>query len=113
MKKTKIQQTSTRGRWGVVIIVLIVLAIISFISALIAGVFLSGTDVDPTGNVAHIQVTGPIVAHADSGFGSFDMADSTELVRLIRKADGNPDVQALLIEINSPGGTAVVPFGAE
>lgn len=109
MKKKKEPQ-GTGGRWAVVIVVLIVLALISFISALIIGVFVSTSEIEPTGNIAHIKVTGPIVAHAARGLGSAVMADSTETARLIEKADKNPDVRAILLEINSPGGTAVASY---
>ncbi|MBW2997764.1 signal peptide peptidase SppA [Candidatus Woesearchaeota archaeon] len=110
MKKKQIQQADGRGRWGVVIVVLIFLALISFISALIVGVFVSTSEIEPAGNVAHIKVTGPIVVSAQRGFMSTGMTDSTEIVRLIEKADENPDIKALLIEINSPGGTAVASY---
>ncbi|MBN1544814.1 signal peptide peptidase SppA [Candidatus Woesearchaeota archaeon] len=109
MKKTETPQINVRGRWAVVIIVLLFLALTSFITALIVGIFVS-TSVDESGNVAHIKITGPIVADADSGLFSGGAADSTEITRLIEKADGNPGVKAILFEINSPGGTAVASY---
>lgn len=108
--KTKQVQSSTGGRWAVVIVVLIFLSIISFISALIIGIFISTSETEPAGNVAHIRITGPILANAGRGFGSVGKASSTEITRLIKKAGANPDVKAMLFEINSPGGTAVASY---
>ncbi|MFC1741462.1 signal peptide peptidase SppA [Nanoarchaeota archaeon] len=107
MKKNQLPQQGAGSRWGVVIVVLIFLSLISFIAAIVIGLFVSTSEIDPVGNVAHIKITGPIVAHAPTGFMSGGMADSTELVQLIEKADDNPEISALLFEINSPGGTAV------
>lgn len=110
MKNKQIQQSDGRGRWGVVIVVLIFLALISFISALIVGVFVSTSEVEPAGNVAHIKITGAIMASAPGGLMRTGVTDSTEMVRLIKKADENPDIKAMLVEINSPGGTAVASY---
>ncbi|MBU2561352.1 MAG: signal peptide peptidase SppA [Nanoarchaeota archaeon] len=110
MKKTETPQINVGGRWAVVIIVLLFLALISFITALIVGIFISTSEVEESGNVAHIKITGPIVAEADKGLFRGGAADSTEIVRLIEKADENPDVKAILFEINSPGGTAVASY---
>jgi protease-4 len=106
MKKQE-TQLGVGGRWGVVIFVLIFLALISFVTSLVIGLFVSTSEIESPGNVAHIKVTGPIVSHAPGGFMSSEMADSTEIVKLIEKADENDGVKAILLEINSPGGTAV------
>ena len=107
MKKTQTTQVGVGGRWTVVIVVLIFLMLISFITAFIIGIFVSTSDVQSSGNVAHIQITGAIMAHGSGGIMSGAVADSTEILKLIDKADKNPNVKAILIEINSPGGTAV------
>jgi protease-4 len=108
--KKKQTQLGVGGRWGVVIVVLMFLGLISFISALVIGLFVSTSDIEMPGNVAHVQVVGPIVANAPTGFMSTDMAGSTEIVMLLEKAGDNPDIKAVLIEINSPGGTAVASY---
>lgn len=110
MKKNETTQLSVGGRWGAVIVVLLFLALISFISAIVIGIFLSTSEIEATGNVAHIQIIGPIVAHADRGLFSSGVADSTEIVKLIKKADENEEVKAIMLEINSPGGTAVASY---
>ncbi len=112
MKKKKEQdQPGVRGRWAVVIVVLLLLAMISFITALIIGVFLSTSEMHVTeGNVAHIKLHGPILPDQPAGFLSAGVVSSTETVRQIRKAEENPDVKAILLEINSPGGTPVASY---
>ena len=100
-------QNNGKGRWAVVAIVLFFLMIISFISAAIIGVFMATSESETSGNVALIQISGPIMVDGASGLMSSDVADSTEIVRLIQKANDNPDIKAILLEINSPGGTAV------
>ena len=109
MKKEQVQP-NTGGRWAVVVVVLIFLSIISFISSLIIGAFISTSELEPAGNVAHISITGPIVAHANKAFGAVSMAESTQIVKLIKKAGDNPEIRAILLEINSPGGTAVASY---
>lgn len=103
-------QTNTGNRWVVAIVVLIILSIISFISSLVIGLFLSTTGTEPYGNVAHIKITGPILTYPASGFGGSSSASSTDIVRFIEKAGENPEVKAMLFEINSPGGTAVASY---
>lgn len=103
------QQTNTGvgARWGVVIVVLIFIGIINLITAFIIGIFVSTSDIEEQGNVAHIAITGPIVASSAGGVFSDEVADSTEIIDLITAAEENEEVQAILLEINSPGGTAV------
>jgi len=59
------------------------------------------------GNVAVIPVNGVILSgDSDSFFGS-GIASSSVIVDLIEEANENPEVEAIVIEINSPGGSAV------
>jgi protease-4 len=103
-------QTATGGRWAAVVAVLIILAIISFISALIIGAFIATSEVEAAGNVAHIKITGAIMAESAGGLMREGGADSEEIVKFIKKADANPEVKAILLEINSPGGTPVASY---
>lgn len=98
------------GRWAVVIVVLAVLGLISFISAIVAGIFLSTSEVEEPGNVAHIKLNGVIVTEAPTGFMSSGMVDSTSITKLIEKAASNDEIKAILLEINSPGGSAVASY---
>ncbi|MBI4738491.1 signal peptide peptidase SppA [Candidatus Woesearchaeota archaeon] len=94
-------------RWGTALLVLFLLAFISFISSLVIGFFISGTPVALEGNVAHITIEGPIlVSHAGTVF-SAEVTESDQIIKLIQEADENPEIKAILFEINSPGGSAV------
>jgi protease-4 len=110
MKEEKTQSTSVGGRWAVVVMVLVFLSLISFVSALIIGVFISTSEVEPAGNIAHIQVIGTIMPESAGGILKQDAADSQEVVRFIKKASENPEVKAILLEIDSPGGTPVASY---
>jgi protease-4 len=101
---------SVKGRWSVVAIVLICLTLISFISALIIGVFIGSSDLEPAGNIAKIDVEGAIMQSADDSFMGEGGADADDIVELIERADNNPEVKAILLEINSPGGSAVASY---
>jgi protease-4 len=65
---------------------------------------LSGEDIG-NGNVAVIPVKGVIVTDGSSF--SSDLAASTEIVRLIKQADDNDAIDAIILDINSPGGLPV------
>ncbi len=56
------------------------------------------------GNVAVIPIKG-IISSEDSDFTMG--AKSSAIVKLIEKADKNEDIQAIILDINSPGGTPV------
>ena len=58
----------------------------------------------PSGNVALIKIDGEILPEG----GMFSsVASSDVIVSKIEEANSNPNVKALLVEINSPGGTVV------
>lgn len=58
------------------------------------------------GNVARIPITGTITGEGGSSFGR-EAVSSSDLVEFIEDADENPSVKVILLEINSPGGSAV------
>ncbi len=58
----------------------------------------------PTGNIAVIPIEGTITA-GSAGYGGG--ASSSEIVKLIQRADENSEIKAILLEINSGGGSAV------
>jgi protease-4 len=98
------QDTLSIGkRIGVSIILLLVLFLAS---ALIAVLFNSDT-IDEDANTAIIRVIGPIVG--DSADGIFDegVASSTDVIEQLEQARDDPDIKAIILEINSPGGSAV------
>lgn len=93
-------------RWGYAIFVLFILAFFGFIAVGILGLF-AGIDVESlSGNVALIPIEG-VITGSENDF-LFDTSSvSTEIIELIEKADENPNIKAIIFEINSPGGSAV------
>lgn len=59
-----------------------------------------------TGNVALIPIEGAISGGGTSGFGASEVS-SKDIVSFIEDADDDPQIEVLLLEINSPGGSAV------
>ncbi len=59
-----------------------------------------------TGNVALIPIEGVIMTSGGSSFGQ-SFVGSDEIVHYIEQANENPSIQAIVLEINSPGGSAV------
>ena len=59
-----------------------------------------------SGNVAHIKIRGLITTEQESMLGG-STASAEDVAANVRKADSNPAISAILIDINSPGGSAV------
>lgn len=59
------------------------------------------------GNVALIHINGVITAEEQGGMFTEQTASSSDIVGYIQKADENPSIKAILLEINSPGGSPV------
>src|SRR3989338_2223036 len=94
-------------RWGYAIFVLFLLSILGFIAVGIMSLFV-GVDVESlSGNVALIPIDGIILGSDDSEFLFESITSSLDAVELIEKADKNPNIKAIILEINSPGGSAV------
>ncbi len=82
---------------------------IFFISIFLGG--LSGTSLEPTipsGNIALLKINGVITTEENGGalFGT-ELATSEKIVKLLKKIDERKDIKAVILEINSPGGSAV------
>lgn len=80
--------------------ILILLLLFTVISAYFIGFIFS----EPSGNVAHIRIRGEIIS--DEGFFTTGIS-SPKLVNRINAANNDPRIEALLVEINSPGGTVI------
>ena len=93
------------NKWRFALIVLVIFAIASwFISSMISG--FSGTGEPTSGNIALVQINGIITVGKGDGF--FEtVASSTEISNLIEKADKNPRIKAIILEISSGGGSPV------
>jgi len=82
---------------------LAMMLIVGLLSVIFAG------DSGPTGrgNVAVIPVKGVILSEGSSSLFGTTLASSTDIVEWIEDADRNPSVKAIILEINSPGGSPV------
>ena len=93
-------------KWGYAIKILAILMILGFIASVFLSFLGSGGVGSLTANVAIIPIEGVITADSSSSF--FDKSlSSQDIVELIEKADKNPQIKAIILEINSPGGSAV------
>ena len=94
-------------KWGYAIFVLFLLMIAGFIAVGIISLF-TGVEIDSLeGNVAMITIEGVIVGTDDSGLFFDNVVNSLDTIELVEKADRNPNVKAIILQINSPGGSAV------
>lgn len=94
-------------RWGYAIFVILLLGFLGLIALGIISLFV-GIDVESlSGNVALIHIDGIIIGSEDSESLFEDVTTSQDAVELIEKADKNPGIKAIILEINSPGGSAV------
>jgi len=100
------EEEEPKGHWMQRISFLLSLAIFSWILATFF-ISLGGDNLLSAGNVALIPITGTIVSEESTDlFGSGGVASST-IVDYIQKADANPNIKAILFEIDSGGGSAV------
>ena len=80
-----------------------VLWVIGFVAA----IFLYGSQPElASGNVAVIPLHGVITSTTEGGF-STDYISADQIIRSLDKADKNPNIRAILLDINSPGGSPV------
>jgi protease IV len=85
---------------SVIFILLILFAISYFVSFFVQDDSMSGS------NVAVIKIRGVLTVDRDSGF-TVDYSSSGDIVELIKKADSNHNIKAIILDINSPGGSPV------
>ena len=96
-----------KNKWWYAIKIILWLVILSFILSVIISFFIGDDFNSIDGNVAVIEITGTIVAQEDTDFLFEDVTSSDEIQRLIRRADKNDKIEAIIFKINSPGGSAV------
>lgn len=87
---------------GKLVIIMILLFLISYVMS-----WFLPDDMITAGNIAKISINGVIVTQGEGSFFGESVASSTEIVKQIRKADSNPLIKGIIIEINSGGGSAV------
>ncbi len=96
-----------KGSWILLIISIVFFIIVAlmFVGLIFA---LKGSDIKSgSGNVALISVSGVITTEKSSSLFSEEVASSQDIVELIEKADEDSEIKAIIIEINSPGGSPV------
>ena len=94
-------------KWGYSIFVLLALAIAGFFAVGILSLFAGIDSESLSGNVALIPIEGVIIGSDDSSSIFENTATSQDIVELIEKADKNSNIKAIVLQINSPGGSAV------
>lgn len=106
-KISKLNQNTPapKSRWLTIIITLLILTFFAYLFAGITSLFSYSSEPE-FGNVALIKIHGIITTQEDE-FSLDDKATSDEIIKLIKKAEDNPEIKAILFEINSPGGSAV------
>ncbi len=95
-----------KTRWGLIIGLLIVLFILA---NLIAGAFslFSGSAALQSGNVAVVPIKGIILTSASGTFLEPGVASSSDIVDTLEEVADDPSIQAIILEIDSPGGAPV------
>jgi len=99
MKKRGTEPSKTKS------IVLTIVAVLVFVF-IILPLAMSLFDGSKVGNVASIPIEGPITGDGGNYLGS-PTASSVEIVAFIKEAGTDPQIKVILVEINSPGGSAV------
>ena len=97
------KQEQKRG-WKFAVKLIIIFFLLSFAISFFISLFIEYESA--SGNIALIPVKGVITIDGSYSFGTQSIS-STELIKLIKKADENPSIKAILLDINSRGGSAV------
>jgi protease-4 len=90
---------------GLLVLFLVGLLFLGLLGFLIINAF-QGAEKAPAGNVAVINVTGTIMQGAGSDILGSAQANSTEIMRQINKAKDDEAIKALVLKVNSPGGSS-------
>lgn len=104
MKKA-VNKTSNKPQSKTKSIILTILAAF-FILFILLPITLSIFDGSKSGNIALIPVSGVLTVQGDSYLGQTTLSSET-IVSFIEEANENEKIEAILLEINSPGGSAV------
>ena len=101
LQKSPAPNTSSRV-WVSVLLLFGFLIVATFTAALFS------RDVDDIGaNTAIIRLIGPIYGDGSSGVFSDGVVGSTQIIELLEEARDDDAITAVILEINSPGGSAV------
>jgi protease-4 len=103
------EKPKPRNRWITALIILAILAFLSYVVAGIVSLFAGAgdfTDIN-SGNVAIIPIKGFISTESGSLLFAEEGTSSTDAVLALKKAEQSPNIKAIILEIDSPGGTPV------
>ncbi|MEK6899794.1 MAG: signal peptide peptidase SppA [Nanoarchaeota archaeon] len=92
-----------RSRWKSI---LLTAAAVFFVFFFAIPLLISIFSDDKLGNVALIPIEGEITADGGQEMG-LAAVSAKEIVNFVEEADENPEIKVILLEINSPGGSAV------
>jgi len=96
-----------KSRWKTVIKVVIYLTILSFFLSILLSLFIGDGLENFDGNVAIIEISGPIVAQQGTNLLFSEATSSDDIRKMIKRADKSDKIKAIIFEVNSPGGSAV------
>ncbi len=88
-----------------IITVLIVLYLVSLVSSKLLDSPISGDLVN--NGIAVVRIEGPILLSSSGSLLGRASASSDDIIKNLEKAENNNGVKAIILEINSPGGTVV------
>ena len=93
------------GRSKSILFTILILFLVFFVVIPLATSFLF--DKKLSGNIAIIPIEGEITSDGSSSYFGSSSVGSKQIVDFIEQADENSNVKVILLEINSPGGSAV------
>lgn len=94
-----------KNRWATAGFIVLFLAITAYILSGLMSLF-TATEIQ-TGNTLVIPIRGMIVTEASSSPWDPSYTSSNDIVDLLEKTDKDPRIKAIILEINSGGGSAV------
>ncbi|GAB6099681.1 hypothetical protein JCM16358_15600 [Halanaerocella petrolearia] len=89
---------------GIIIVLIVSLLVIGGIGYFIINNFVSKEK--PREGIAVINVSGPIMAGNSGGFLGETQASSNQIMKYINQAKGDKKVKAILLRVNTPGGSS-------
>jgi protease-4 len=84
---------------------IVLILIMFFIASYLLSFLFDGAD-SFDGNVAVIKIRGVLTVDRESGFKT-DYSSSSDIVETLKQIEANPNVKAIILDINSPGGSPV------
>ncbi len=92
------------NKWKIVVILLIALGIISYLLSFLVNDF----STEKIGNkIAIIPIYGAITLNENSNFFDISGTSTNNIIDALKKAEEDPSIKGIILEINSPGGTVV------